>query len=252
MKRSIICILIIVILGIVLWYYFDGKMKKLEAERDAAIELAVVEAIELNKSKGVAKEPPVRTMIVYVEKEAPAREPEKPKTAPDMFTDERDGKQYKFVEVDDMTWMADNLNYESEGSWCYEGNADNCNNWGRLYTWNEATEVCPDGWHLPNDEEWGKLIWHFGGNDVAGKALALHDDVAGIFFTGSSDVGKKILQYSGQSNMKRIGLECGGKSPFIVSKSCNNIHRAAAILAKSMFYNQGQTLENQAHLDLSI
>ena len=171
MKRSIICILIIVILGVVLWYYFDGKIKKLEAERDAAIELAVAEAIELNKSKGVAKEPPVRTKIVYVEKEVPAKEPKQPKKDPDMFTDERDGKQYKFVEVDDMTWMADNLNYESEGSWCYEGNADNCNNWGRLYTWNEATEVCPDGWHLPNDEEWGKLIWHFGGNDVAGKAL---------------------------------------------------------------------------------
>ena len=168
MKRSIICILIIIILGVVLWYYFDGKIKKLEAERDAAIELAVAEAIELNKSKGVAKEPPVRTKIVYVEKEVPAK---KPKSAPDMFTDERDGKQYKFVEVDDMTWMADNLNYESEGSWCYEGNAGNCNNWGRLYTWNAANEVCPNGWHLPNDEEWGKLIWHFGGNDVAGKAL---------------------------------------------------------------------------------
>lgn len=50
----------------------------------------------------------------------------------------------------------------------------------------------------------------------AGKALALHNDVEGIFFTGSTIVGKKILQYSGQSNMKKVGLECGGKSPFII------------------------------------
>ncbi|MBP9510716.1 MAG: aldehyde dehydrogenase family protein, partial [Fusobacteriaceae bacterium] len=51
------------------------------------------------------------------------------------------------------------------------------------------------------------------GNE-AGKALALHNDVRGIFFTGSTFVGKQILQYAGQSNMKKVGLECGGKSPF--------------------------------------
>jgi len=79
-----------------------------------------------------------------------------------------------------------------------------------------------------------------GFGETAGKALALHADVSGIFFTGSSDVGKKILQYSGQSNMKKVGLECGGKSPFIVSKNCNNLHKAAQVLAKNIFYNQGQ------------
>ncbi len=79
-----------------------------------------------------------------------------------------------------------------------------------------------------------------GFGEVAGKALALHLDVMGIFFTGSSEVGKKILQYSGQSNMKKVGLECGGKSPFIVSKYCKNLARAAQVLAKNIFYNQGQ------------
>lgn len=173
MKRSIICIIIILILGFGLWYYFDGKLKQVEAERDAAIELAIEEAIENSRSRGVVKDPPVRTKIVYVEKEVPAKEKAAPapKKDPNVFTDERDGKQYKFIEVDGMTWMADNLNYESEESYCYEGNADNCKNWGRLYTWKAASEYCPDGWHLPNNEEWDKLIWAFGGNDVAGKAL---------------------------------------------------------------------------------
>ncbi|MCL2284595.1 MAG: aldehyde dehydrogenase family protein [Fibromonadales bacterium] len=79
-----------------------------------------------------------------------------------------------------------------------------------------------------------------GYGDIAGKALALHNDVDGVFFTGSSEVGKLILQYSGMSNMKKVGLECGGKSAFIVSASCKRLKEAAGVLAASMFYNQGQ------------
>lgn len=77
------------------------------------------------------------------------------------------------------------------------------------------------------------------GNE-AGKALALHNDVRGIFFTGSTFVGKQILQYAGQSNMKKVGLECGGKSPFIISEKCNQLEEAAKVLTKNIFYNQGQ------------
>nr|VFK56601.1 MAG: 4-guanidinobutyraldehyde dehydrogenase / NAD-dependent aldehyde dehydrogenase [Candidatus Kentron sp. TC] len=79
-----------------------------------------------------------------------------------------------------------------------------------------------------------------GEGGVAGKFLAMHPDVAGIFFTGSSEVGKKILQYAGRSNMKKVGLECGGKGPFIVSDKCRRLTEAAITLARNMFYNQGQ------------
>ncbi len=79
-----------------------------------------------------------------------------------------------------------------------------------------------------------------GYGNIAGKALALHKDVAGIFFTGSSEVGKQILKYAGQSNMKKVGLECGGKSPFIISQNCKNLKKAAEMLAENIFYNQGQ------------
>ena len=51
--------------------------------------------------------------------------------------------------------------------------------------------------------------------EVAGKALALHPDVLKIGFTGSTEVGKLLLQYAGQSNMKKVSLETGGKSPMI-------------------------------------
>ena len=78
------------------------------------------------------------------------------------------------------------------------------------------------------------------GDGKTGKLLALHNKVRGIFFTGSSEVGKKLLQYAGMSNMKKVSLECGGKSPFIVTKNCKDLKRSAKILAKNIFYNQGQ------------
>jgi acyl-CoA reductase-like NAD-dependent aldehyde dehydrogenase len=79
-----------------------------------------------------------------------------------------------------------------------------------------------------------------GPGEETGKALALHPEVRGIFFTGSSETGKKILGYAGNSNMKKVGLECGGKSAFIVSKHCRQLQNAARTLARNMFYNQGQ------------
>src|SRR3974390_267645 len=51
--------------------------------------------------------------------------------------------------------------------------------------------------------------------ETAGAPLALHNDVAKIAFTGSTEIGKQMLIYAGQSNMKRVALECGGKTPQI-------------------------------------
>jgi uncharacterized protein (TIGR02145 family) len=53
--------------------------------------------------------------------------------------------------------MGENLNYVAEGSKCYENNAGNCENYGRLYNWSTAKTVCPAGWHLPSDDEWNTL-----------------------------------------------------------------------------------------------
>ncbi|MGB5102325.1 MAG: aldehyde dehydrogenase [Steroidobacteraceae bacterium] len=75
---------------------------------------------------------------------------------------------------------------------------------------------------------------------TAGQALALHMDVDCIGFTGSTRTGKLMLQYSGQSNMKRVWLECGGKSPNIILADCPDLDRAAAAAAAAIFFNQGQ------------
>jgi acyl-CoA reductase-like NAD-dependent aldehyde dehydrogenase len=73
-----------------------------------------------------------------------------------------------------------------------------------------------------------------------GRHLALHPDIDGLTFTGSTEVGKQLMQYSGQSNLKRTFLELGGKSPNIVFADAN-LEKAAALAAVAVFYNGGQT-----------
>lgn len=75
---------------------------------------------------------------------------------------------------------------------------------------------------------------------TAGKALALHHDVDVLAFTGSSRVGGMLMEYAGQSNLKRVWLEAGGKSPMLVFEDCADINRAAATAAAAIFSNQGE------------
>ena len=79
-----------------------------------------------------------------------------------------------------------------------------------------------------------------GMGETAGKALALHHDVAKISFTGSTEVGKLILQYAGQSNMKRVGLECGGKSPQIFMADLPDMEAAVDAAFNGVFFNMGE------------
>jgi 4-guanidinobutyraldehyde dehydrogenase/NAD-dependent aldehyde dehydrogenase len=75
---------------------------------------------------------------------------------------------------------------------------------------------------------------------TAGKALALHMDVDCIAFTGSTATGKLVMQYAGQSNLKRVSLECGGKSPNIVLADYPDVERVAAAAAAAIYSNQGE------------
>lgn len=76
--------------------------------------------------------------------------------------------------------------------------------------------------------------------EVAGKALALHNDVDKITFTGSTEVGKLMLQYAGRSNMKRVSLECGGKTPQIFMADTENMDRAVAAAYNGIYANMGE------------
>ena len=69
------------------------------------------------------------------------------------MTDSRDGQVYKTIVVDNITWMAENLNFESANSYCYNDSSKYCATYGRMYTWSAALKACPDGWHLPSYDE---------------------------------------------------------------------------------------------------
>nr|WP_255777371.1 aldehyde dehydrogenase [Halomonas desiderata] len=75
---------------------------------------------------------------------------------------------------------------------------------------------------------------------TVGKALALSMGVDCLAFTGSTAVGKQLMQYAGQSNLKRVYLECGGKSPNLVFADCKDLDTVASHAAAAIFHNQGE------------
>ena len=78
-----------------------------------------------------------------------------------------------------------------------------------------------------------------GKGEIAGKALGLHNDVDCLSFTGSTEVAKLLLQYSGQSNMKRVSAETGGKSANIIFNDAYDLEFAAKQAAYAIFFNSG-------------
>ena len=79
-----------------------------------------------------------------------------------------------------------------------------------------------------------------GFGETAGQAIGMHNDIDTVSFTGSSEVGRMFMRYSGDSNLKGVGLEMGGKSPFIVLEDAALTDELIEHAAMSAFWNGGQ------------
>ena len=131
----------------------------------------------------------------------------------ESFTDSRDGQSYDVVKIGGLTWMAENLNFETTGSFCPEGDSRNCKRLGRLYSWAEAKSVCPDGWRLPTKGDFESLVAaQSPSQSRAGAALKAKD---GWFKkgNGSDEFGFNALPagYRGAISKADDGTISGGK-----------------------------------------
>lgn len=113
-----------------------------------------------------------------------------------ILVDSRDGQSYKIVRIADQVWMAENLNYKVDSSWCYRNEPDSCLVFGRLYQWAAAMNlkkdylitlasglisakhqgICPKGWHIPDTTEWNSLLKYIdlnNGDEPTGASLLL-------------------------------------------------------------------------------
>ncbi len=129
-----------------------------------------------------------------------------------QFTDTRDGQVYKTVTIGSQTWFAENLNFDTgdDESTCYQDEAENCFIYGKLYTGNAAQTACPDGWHLPSQEEWNTLIDYLGGINAAhvflkplaaqqGELVGFDLLSGGWYFSEFNDIGEKGYYYTSTS-----------------------------------------------------
>jgi len=110
----------------------------------------------------------------------------------DKFVDSRDGKTYYTTEVGGKTWLKNNLGYDGSGVSFYESEAMD-EIFGRMYSWNEAIEACPDGWHLPTDAEFVAAA-----EAVSNGKFSVGEDfkgVSGAFMADAKFLDEKMWEY---------------------------------------------------------
>lgn len=111
---------------------------------------------------------------------------------------DKSGTIYPYKTMKDgKKWIAKNLNIEINSSWCYDDAPKNCEKYGRLYNWEAAKKACAqlgDGWHLPTDEEWTKMVDYYGGTKY-GKA---------------KDKGKAVYQELAEKGLSGFNALLGG------------------------------------------
>lgn len=121
----------------------------------------------------------------------------------ESFTDPRDGQTYYIRDIGSQRWFIENLNYETTSSSWYDNNSANGDLYGRLYNWDDALTACPEGWHLPSDDEWKILEMHLGMSQSDADSQGIRN---------SGDVGLKMKSTSGWDDLN--GTNSSGFSAY--------------------------------------
>lgn len=109
-----------------------------------------------------------------------------------QIVDSRDGKKYQYLQIGNLFWLKENLKYQTPKSECYEGKDTNCEKYGRLYSYKDSKNACPEGWHLPSRKEWRSLRKVMGSRK-ANKIIAI-DEWEGKDYRGATnELGLNIL-----------------------------------------------------------
>ncbi|MDD5659858.1 MAG: aldehyde dehydrogenase [Actinomycetota bacterium] len=87
-----------------------------------------------------------------------------------------------------------------------------------------------------------------GSGAIIGEAIGMHQDIDVLTFTGSTEVGRKLLEYSGQSNLKRVLMELGGKNPCVVMPDVADMDYAAEQVVAAVFWNMGENCTSNSRL----
>ena len=120
--------------------------------------------------------------------------------------DSRDGRIYKTVTIGLQTWMAENLNYDVQGSYCYLDSVEYCSKYGRFYPWTIAKDVCPAGFHLPSKAEWETLIKSAGGEVYAYTLLKSRIETIEKDLSRNGTIGKNFLWYGNVAGRDDYGF----------------------------------------------
>ena len=133
-----------------------------------------------------------------------------------LYLDKRDNQYYKTIQIDGVTWFAENLKYETEGSICHEFNSMHCDFYGRLYTHKQALAgaeevpsdkvqgICPEGTHVATYNEYAKLIDADKKYDLVSEYT--EDDYKGTIHIAENSVGFSII-YPGYCVKSQCGTE---------------------------------------------
>ena len=122
------------------------------------------------------------------------------------FKDPRDKQTYRTVKIAGLEWLGDNLNYKTEGSFCYKDEDDQCMVYGRLYTWDAAKKACPAGFRLPTHADFESL-WTAAGADFNAGYLIKAD----YGWSGDTN-GNDTLKFSAMPAGNRFDDETYGNT----------------------------------------